>query len=113
MQIRREQMIALGAWAEERANARLAEYLRARFPLSYASAKEHDLLELVRVQRENAREYGIEREENVAAFLDFVTMYGDGFSETLWAADILRSSLHGPDKIALLRDRIEETGIRL
>jgi hypothetical protein len=113
MQIRREQMNGLRAWAEGRADARLVEYLRGRFPSSYASAKQDDLLDFVRSRRERAHEYGIEREENVADFLDFVTMYGDGFPHQPWALDVISSGLHGPDKMALLRRRVEETGVRL
>lgn len=60
-----------------------------------------------------ARRYGIEREDNVATFLDLTVMY-PSFPDLRWAIDVLKANtLHGPDKMAMLRDRVARQGIEI
>jgi hypothetical protein len=62
--------------------------------------------------RIKAKEYGIEREDNLAKFLDLVIMYGQEFCKAPWAADVLQSeAIHGPDKIALIVWRVQQAGV--
>ena len=92
----------------------MANYIRRRFPTELGRIAESDLLELIAARRVAARQYGIEREDNVATFVDLSVMYGESFVDAEWARPILDcTSLHGPDKIALLRARVEESGASL
>lgn len=96
-----------------RANDALTDYLRQRFPDQFRTQVRKHILEIVRAARVKANSYGIEREDNVATFLDLVVMY-PGFPELRWAIDVLNAkTLHGPDKMALLRDRIERQGTKI
>ena len=96
-----------------RADDALVDYLRQRFPDLARSQPDGNLLSTVQSTRANAKRFGVDREDNVATFLDLTVMY-PGFPEMHWALDILASDkLHGPDKIALLRDRLRRHGTEL
>ena len=97
----------------KRANERLASYLRERFPDQFGAQPRDSLLQIVQDARTKARRFGIEREDNVATFLDLTVMYA-GFPDLRWAIDILNGkTLHGPDKIAILRDRVGRQGFEI
>lgn len=113
MRIRSKQMDEFRVLAEEQANLRLVDYLYTRFPEACGRSTHEQLLNFVRAQRLQARQYGIEREDNLANFLDFSAMYGVDFPEQAWARDVMKSSLHGPDKMVVLCARVEETGVVL
>lgn len=98
---------------EARANRELIGYLRTRFTEHLATQSDDDLLQIVQTARKKARTFGIEREDNVATFLDLTVMYPK-FPDVAWATDILTTDkLHAPDKIALLRDRLRRHGVEL
>jgi hypothetical protein len=96
-----------------RANEALVEYLRQRFPDQFGTQPREGTLEIVRAARMTAKKYGVEREDNVATFLDLMVMY-PGFPDLLWAANVLNANtLHGPDKMAMLRDRVGRQGVEI
>lgn len=96
-----------------RANEALVEYLRQRFPDQFGTQPRDFTLEIVRAARIKARKFGIEREDNVATFLDLTLMY-PGFPDLRWATDVLNANtLHGPDKMAVLRYRVGRQGIEI
>jgi hypothetical protein len=112
--IRDEQLRALSSALESRADRALVGYALHRFPAEYEQSDDSILLEFVKNVRAAARQFGIEREDNVATFLDLTVMYGQNFPKASWAHDVLASqALHGPDKVALLRHRIQQTGVIL
>jgi hypothetical protein len=103
------QMTALRAAALRKSEERLAEYLRQRFPGVYGNTSQADLLRFVHDGRTKAATYGLNRLDNLATFLDLMVMY-PGFPNVEWASDVLHcGSLHGPDKIALLKDIVGDS----
>jgi hypothetical protein len=114
LRIRPEQVNALTAAMRDQANVRLAEYARKRFPTVFQKTSDKELRAFVEKVRAQAKKYGITREDNVATILDFAVMYGEGFDEASWASEILASQvLHGPDKVAILRQRVRSSGADL
>jgi hypothetical protein len=96
-----------------RANEALVEYLQQRFPAQFGTQPREDTLEIVRAARMKARKFGIEREDNLATFLDLTVMY-PGFPDLRWAINVLNANtLHGPDKMAMLRDRVGRQGVEI
>jgi hypothetical protein len=114
MIIRPDQLKAFSIEMLERADRELVVYARRRFPQISANTTDDELLALVKQVRAEAQRYGMEREDNVATYLDLTVMYGNGFCRAEWARDVLESgTLHGPDKLALLKRRVGRSGIRI
>jgi hypothetical protein len=114
MQIRQHQLDVFQAESLRRADLTMSIYLRRRFPKELGRMPESDLLEKVSTRRSAARQYGIAREDDVATFLDLSVMYGDSFVDAEWAKGVLNcTALHGPDKVAVLRGRVEARGTTL
>ena len=113
MQLNKRQLAKLDAWALDCANSRLVQWLKRRYPAQCSQLGDAELLAFVVAQRAQAASYEVKREDNVATFLDLAVMYGPGFPQQLWAADALASKLHGPDKMAILRARIENNDVML
>ncbi|MGL4421158.1 MAG: hypothetical protein ACRCZF_10870 [Gemmataceae bacterium] len=114
LQIRAEQFQPFVPLADHAANEELIPYARARFPSVFSETDDETVRSALAEARLSARKYGIEREDNVATFFDFTIMYGSDFPQQDWAADILTcDALHGPDKMAVLRHRVEESGVSL
>lgn len=112
--IRKKQMATLSARMTDEANRRLVTYARERFPDEFKHTDDPTLYELAKNVRMNANKYGVNKENDVATFLDFTVMYGEEFHQAPWAADILGcDALHGPDKMTLLRHRVTESGVNL
>lgn len=109
MRINAAQLTALCARLESDADAEMVAWLRRRYPAYCSTAPEAVLRALVERERRAARAWGIEREDDLATFLDCVAMYGPDFARQAWAVPVLASSLHGPDKMAILRNRIERS----
>lgn len=114
MVLRSEQIAAFRTSIEERFDHDLVKYAQRRFPSVFQAAPEDRLLALVRQVRETALRFGVDRQDNVGTFLDFWVMYGADFYAAPWASDILAcNELHGPDKMVVLRSRVEESGVTL
>ena len=108
------QFQALAADVSARANCELANYARGRFPTKLAQVAHPELMAVVVRVREVAQRYGIVREDNIATFLDLTMMYGDNFHKDRWAAEVLTNgSMHGPDKMVLLRHKVQLTDVIL
>src|SRR5262249_13383540 len=113
-QIRQEQLEAFSVSALHHANRRLAQYARQRFPARFADTEDAVLYELACKVRARAKEYDIELEKDVATFLDFTVMYGEGCPDAPWALPVLEyRMLQGPDRREILRMRVRETGVAL
>jgi hypothetical protein len=105
------QMQLLAASATERFDRELAVHARRRFPATFEGLDDQYMRAGVRKVRATARGYGIERQDDVATFIDFMIMFGVEFHRAPWAVDILEcKALHGPDKMAVLRHRVAEAG---
>ena len=114
MVLRSAQIEALRTSLEGRFDRNLVEYAQRRFPAVFQTDTQDRLLVFVRQVRETAARFGVDRQDNLAIFLDFWVMYGVLFYAAPWASDILScNDLHGPDKMAVLRSRVEETGVTL
>jgi hypothetical protein len=114
LQIRKEQMATFGSSLREQADQALVKYAMMRFPTEFPPFQEAKTREFVAKIRATAKQYGVEKENDVATFLDFTVMYGADFPIAPWAEDVLScGGMHGPDKMALLRFRVQETGVRL
>ena len=112
--IRADQLKALSLPLETQANQRLTRYARQRFPVEFQPISESALLTFAESIRARAMQFGIEHERDVATFFDLAVMYGQEFDEAAWAADILTcDALHGPDKMVLLRHRVQTSGLGL
>ena len=96
------------------ANRKLVEYAQQRFPTVFKpqqSERTHQLVEKLRVQ---AAGHGITREDNVASMIDLATMYGLDFDKAAWAVDVMSNpKLAGPDKISILRRRLQKQGVKI
>lgn len=114
LQVQADQMEAFSKSKRKEANARLVAYAKRRFPSKYGTEEDAVVLEQVISTRETARKYGVQREDDVATFFDLSVMYGQEFPDSDWAQDILAcDELHGPDKMAVLRFRVIESGTSL
>jgi hypothetical protein len=114
LNIRLEQFQALTTAVGDRANRELAHYARSRFPAKLAEIVDSELLAIVVRVRQVAQSYAIDREDNIATFLDLTMMYGEDFHKDRWAAEVLTSdALHGPDKMVLLRHKVRLTNVLL
>ena len=112
--IRDQQFMALSEAMLAGANRRLAEYIRKRFPSKFVATPETELVSLAARVRATARGYGIEREDDIATFMDLTAMYGDKFHRDPWAASVLdNDAAPGQGKMASLRYRVESTGVEL
>jgi len=112
--IRKEQMQAFSSSQIDHADHKLIKYGRQRFPGEFQDTDDPTMLEFVKEVRAKAGRYGIEKENDVATFLDFTVMYGPGFPQDEWAAGVLNcDALYGPDKMSVLRHRVTETGVEL
>ena len=113
LRITQEQMGTFAVESEFRTVAWHADRLTRRFP-SLPTLVQPPLDDFIRHTRGVARSLGIDREEDIAFFLDLAVMYGPHFHEQQWAAQWLSiSALHGHDRVALLRHEIDQVGIQI
>lgn len=114
MIIRSEQMQVLAGHCRHSANQRLVDYLRQRFPQAAADRAEADLLRFVDAVRQAAEARGLEREDQIATWLDLAVMYGLDFAEAAWAAPILNDpELAADGKLAALLRSVHRSGVSL
>ena len=96
------------------ANRKLVTYAEQRFPTVFKPQQPERTRKLVEKIRAQAAGRGITREDNVATMIDLVTMFGLDFDKAPWAADVLSNAkLAGPDKISILRRRLNQRGVKL
>ncbi len=112
--IRSDQIEVIVAARLEAANQKLVDYARARFPRRFAHSESAEIAALVAAVRSTSRRYGINKEQDVATFVDLSIMYGEDFHEVPWAARVLQSKdLDSDAKITGLRDLVALTGVNL
>jgi hypothetical protein len=109
--IREAQFEALMREYDKAADNTLVSYLRRRFPDTLRDRPASEVHRIVQYARSLGKRYGIEREDNIATILDLIGMYGLHFDTDQWAREILvDEALHGPDKVALLRHVVAQSG---
>lgn len=105
-----DQMRRLDRMSEPSRNAALVDYARCRFGSHLKAATGDQLLEAVTESRRLASSWGVFAEPDVATILDLAILYGGGFGELEWAADILNcAEREGAEKIEALRARVRRT----
>ncbi len=106
-------MSIFDAEATERILAWHCDRLTARFPDLNGLSKP-ELIEFVAHNRQRALALEIDREVAIGTFLDCVVMYGEDFVVAPWASDIVNARhIHGPDRMALIRHRLSESGVQI
>ena len=108
--IRKEQMDILGKYMEEQFVERAVKFLCSTFANEFIDSPRDHLSSLVRDGISKARKYGIEYEDDVMRFLEFMVRYGHDFHEDPeqpQIKEILNSDIDGTAKIILLEDHFE------
>ena len=91
-------------------DAALVAYARRRFGTHLQAASHVRLLGAAQEARRLASGWGMQHEADVATVFDLAVMYGSGFADAEWAADILQASdRDGGDKAEALRARVRRT----
>jgi hypothetical protein len=107
VRIRQHQFATLEQSVLQRANARLVQYARERFPEEFREKPEEQLMGLVDQVRVRARRYGITSEQDVATALDLTIMYGPDFYAAEWASDVFAvDDWDGAYKLNIIRARM-------
>jgi hypothetical protein len=115
MLIRREQMDVFAVYMMKRFEERMATHLRQTFPEPTAGMPQDELIALIRAGIATAGSYGLEYEDEIERYLDYMMIYGRAFDSdprTSWAGFILRSAEYAPTKLRLLEEqhwRLTET----
>jgi hypothetical protein len=114
MQITRSQLDAMVLSARDQGNARIAAYIRHRFPQAVDDRSLDWQCAFVERLREEAGRYGLSRDDHVATFGDLVMMYGLEFGTAPWAVPILQSSLLDAEcKVEGLKQVVRLNGVPL
>jgi hypothetical protein len=105
LQIRAEQMRALGEAMQRDFEDRMAVYLRVNFQAQVAHLSGEQLLAIIREGILKADRYGITIEKDVARFIEYSVVYGPDFHTRLgWVATVLGTGgINGTQKM----DRID------
>ncbi len=107
--IRKEQMEVLSAYMREQFEWRMVEHLRATFPDRTRDLPNERIRVVVRDSIRKAESYGIEYEDDIRRFIEYLVIYGlqlDTQAETQWIGDILRrNDLDGTAKMNLIDSR--------
>jgi hypothetical protein len=111
--IRQDQLEAFDRSYLLRVKRRLAAYARKRFPQCFSQTDDSALLQLIDRVWTTAQRYRIDKENDVATFLDLSIMYGEQFHQSPWARPILETDWHGPDRMRALTLVVQSTGVRL
>ena len=107
MVIRETQMNAFGEMMRTRFEGEMVEYLRENFPAQTRDLTDTQCRALVRHAVTKSSLYGIELEDDIARYLDYVVLYGRDFDTDpafAWTARILQAEgINGTQKM----DRID------
>jgi hypothetical protein len=111
--IRPEQMDALGDQSRKQFLQRMADFLRDKFSDRAKKTDNGQIDTFVERGVDKAETYGIEYEDDIRQFLEYLVIYGpdmDVQMETAWIGDILRrADIDGTYKMKL----IDETELTL
>ena len=107
--IRKEQMDILSAYSREQFEWRMVKHLREKFPDRTKDLADEKIRVVVQSGMKKAEGYGIDYEDDIRQFLEYLVIYGtrlDVREETQWIGDILRrNDLSGAAKMNLIDSR--------
>ena len=107
--IRKEQMDVLSAYSREQFEWRMVKHLREKFPDRTKDLADEKIRVVVQSGMKKAESYGIDYEDDIRQFLEYLVIYGtrlDVREETRWIGDILRrNDLSGAAKMNLIDSR--------
>ncbi|CDH44861.1 hypothetical protein [Candidatus Contendibacter odensensis] len=109
LSIRKEQMEVLSGYMREQFEWRMVKHLREKFPDRTKDLADDKIRVVVQSSMKKAEGYGIEYEDDIRRFLEYLVIYGtrlDVREETQWIGDILRrNDLTGTAKMNLIDSR--------
>lgn len=109
LSIRKEQMEVLSAYMCEQFEWRMVKHLREVFPDRTKDLPDEKIRIVVQDSIRKAQSYGIEYEDDIRRFIEYLVIYGsrlDTREETRWIGDILRrDDLNGTAKMNLIDGR--------
>ena len=98
--LRTEQLRILGRTLQERFEARMARYLRRAYAKYVSNWSDEWLFGLIEHATNDAREYGVTAERDVARYIGYAVTYGREFHLKPWAAEILQTpKINGRQKM--------------
>lgn len=104
--IRKEQMDVLSNYMRSRFEQRMVEHLREKFPDRTSDLADEKIRVVVQNSIKKAESYGIEYEDDIRRFIEYLVIYGtqlDVREQTRWIGDILRrNDLDGAAKMDLI-----------
>lgn len=104
--IRAEQMDAFRGHMRTQYEQRMAKHLREKFPDRTEKVDDKKMHTIVKQGIDKAEGYGIEYEDDIRQFLEYLVIYGphmDSRKRTKWIGDILRrQDLDGTRKMKLI-----------
>jgi hypothetical protein len=107
LQISKEQFLLFKADALNRANLRMVQYAKERFPDLTMDKLDKDIMSFVIKVRRLANQNDLTEETDVATALDLSVMYGIDFYSELWVSDVFMiPEWSGAYKIEIIRDRV-------
>lgn len=107
LHISKEQFLLFEADAVSRANERLVQYAKERFPDMTEGKPDKELMIFVLNVRKLANQYDIIEEADIATALDLSVMYGIHFYREAWVSDVITvPGWRGSYKIGIIRDRV-------
>ncbi|MFO7639967.1 MAG: hypothetical protein R6X17_01465 [Candidatus Competibacteraceae bacterium] len=113
--IRQEQMDVLSAYMRDRFEQRMVKHLQEKFPDRTKDLPDEKIRLVVQNSMKKAEIYGIEYEDDIRRFIEYLVIYGtrlDTREETRWIGEILRrDDLTGTAKMDLI-DNCELQALR-
>jgi hypothetical protein len=107
--IRQEQMEVLSAYTRDQFERRMVDHLRTKFPDRTRDLPDERIRLVVQNSTKKAESYGIEYEDDIRRFIEYLVIYGtrlDTREETRWIGEILRrDDLTGTAKMDLIDNR--------
>ncbi len=109
LSIRKEQMEVFNTYMRGQFEQRMVKHLRATFPNRTKDLPDDRIHTVVQNSIKKAESYGIEYEDDIRRFIEYLVIYGtrlDTREETQWIGDILRRhDLDGTAKMDLIDSR--------
>ncbi|MCP5158333.1 MAG: hypothetical protein H6975_02775 [Gammaproteobacteria bacterium] len=107
--IRQEQLNVLSVYMRNQFTQRMIKHLRTKFPDRTKDLPDERIYVVVQNSIKKAESYGIEYEDDIRCFIEYLVIYGvrlDTREETQWIGNILRrDDLSGAAKINLIDSR--------
>lgn len=97
--IRKKQMEVLSKYMVKQFENRMIGHLQSQFPECTQNIPESSLRKMIQAGIEKASTYGVKRESDVQAFLEYIIIFGNNFDkkpEFDWAREILNDKSRNP-----------------